>query len=143
MTAAEVIRNVPPANHFIAGAYTESSGAARIEVRSPAFGKVIGSVPDATQEDVDRAVAAARESFESGAWKGKDPSEKERILWRLAALMEEHKDDLAGLESMENGEDAARSLGAPTSTPASMRCATTRDGFAASTAKRFLWTDRS
>ena len=110
MTAAEVIKNVPPAKHFIAGAYSESSGKARIEVRSPAFGEVIGSVPDATQEDVDRAVAAARESFESGAWKGKDPSEKERILWRLAALMEEHKDELAALESMENGKTLREAL---------------------------------
>src|SRR6516225_52622 len=86
MTAAEAIRSVPPSRHFINGAFTESTGGTTIEVRSPAFGELIATVPDATAEDVNRAVAAARASFESKSWRGKDPSEKELILWRLAEL---------------------------------------------------------
>jgi acyl-CoA reductase-like NAD-dependent aldehyde dehydrogenase len=110
MTAAEAIRSVPPSRHFIDGAFTESTGGTEIEVRSPAFGELIATVPDATPEDVDRAVASARASFESKSWRGKDPSEKELILWRLAGLMEQHKDELAALESMENGKTLREAL---------------------------------
>jgi acyl-CoA reductase-like NAD-dependent aldehyde dehydrogenase len=110
MTAAEAIRSAPPSQHFINGAYTGSTGGTKIEVRSPAFGELIATVPDATAEDVDRAVAAARASFESKSWRSKDPSEKELILWRLAGLMEQHKDELAALESMENGKTLREAL---------------------------------
>ena len=110
MTAAEAIRSAPPSQHFIDGAYAQSAGGAKIEVRSPAFGELIATVPDATAEDVDRAVAAARASFESKSWRSKDPSEKELILWRLAGLMEQHKDELAALESMENGKTLREAL---------------------------------
>jgi aldehyde dehydrogenase (NAD+) len=110
MTAEEAIKSVPPSSHFINGAFTGSTGTTNIEVRSPAFGDLIATVPDATQEDVDRAVAAARASFESKSWRGKDSSEKERILWRFAELMDEHKHELAALESMENGKTLREAL---------------------------------
>jgi aldehyde dehydrogenase (NAD+) len=76
----------------------------QIEVRNPATGELIGAVPDATQAEVDRAVAAARSSFEKKSWRGLDPSRKEKILWDLAELIAKNKDELARLESMENGK---------------------------------------
>ncbi len=109
MTTAEAMHWLPPARHFIGGEYVDGAGA-RIEVRNPATGDLLASVPDATIDDVNRAVAAARASFEAGAWRGKDPSEKERILWRLAELMESHKDELAGIESLENGKTLREAL---------------------------------
>ncbi len=110
MTAAEVIAGISTGRLFIGGKPVDSTGEARIEVRNPATGDLLTTVPDATQDDVDRAVAAARASFESKAWRGKDPSEKERILWRLSDLMEQHKDELAALESAENGKTLREAL---------------------------------
>ena len=110
MTAADAIKSVPPCSHFINGTFTASTGSTTIEVRSPAFGDLIATVPDATQADVDRAVAAARASFEAKSWRGKDSSEKELILWRFAELMDQHKHELAALESMENGKTLREAL---------------------------------
>ena len=84
MTAVEAVQEVPGSRHFINGEYVESSGSARIEVRNPATGDLLATVPDASAADVDRAVAAARASLENRTWRGKDSSEKELILWRLA-----------------------------------------------------------
>jgi aldehyde dehydrogenase (NAD+) len=95
---------------FINGRAEDSVGEIKIPVVNPATGKTITTVPDATAEDVDRAVAAARASFENKTWRGKDPSEKERILWRFADILEAHKDELAGLESSENGKTLKEAL---------------------------------
>lgn len=84
----------------------------QIEVHNPATGELLATVPDATQGDVDRAVAAARESFEKKTWRGMDPSRKEKILWDLSALLVKHKDDLARLESNENGKTLREAMGA-------------------------------
>lgn len=109
MTTVEAMQWLPPARHFIGGEYVDGLGA-RIEVRNPATGELLASVPDATADDVNRAVAAARASFENCAWRGKDPSEKERILWRFADLMQRHKDELAAIESLENGKTLREAL---------------------------------
>jgi acyl-CoA reductase-like NAD-dependent aldehyde dehydrogenase len=110
MTAGEVIRQIPAGRHFINGKFVESSGSTGIEVRNPATGELLTTVPDATREDVDRAAGAARASFESQSWRGKDSSDKERILWRLADLMERDKHELAALESAENGKTVREAL---------------------------------
>lgn len=110
MTATEAIQYLPPPRHFINGNYAESTGSASVEVRNPATGELLISVPDATTEDVDRAVAAARRSFETKSWRGKNPSERERILLRVAELMEQHKEELAALESLENGKTFREAL---------------------------------
>jgi aldehyde dehydrogenase (NAD+) len=110
MTATEAIQHLPPPRHFIDGSYTESTGSTPVEVRNPATGDLLISVPDATPEDVNRAVAAARRSFEAQSWRGKDPSERERILHRVADLMDKHKEELAGIESLENGKTFREAL---------------------------------
>jgi hypothetical protein len=83
-----------------------------IEVRNPATGDLLATVPDATQADVDRAVAAARRSFEAKTWRGMDPSRKEKILWDLSELLVRNKIELARLESMENGKTLREAMGA-------------------------------
>src|SRR5882724_6071204 len=95
---------------YINGRAEDSAGTIHIPVVNPATGVTITTVPDATAEDVDRAVAAARASFESKTWRGKDSSEKERILWRFADLLEAHKEELAALESSENGKTLREAL---------------------------------
>lgn len=110
MTVADAIHFLPPGQHFINGRYTEGNGNRGVEVRSPASGDLLMTVPDATREDVDNAVGAARDSFEARVWRGKDPSEKERILLRVAELLERHKEELAALESLENGKTYREAL---------------------------------
>lgn len=110
MTASEARHYLPPGRHFIGGKYVESSSSNSIEVHNPATGELLASVPDATAEDVNRAVGAARESLEAQTWRGKNPSEKERILLRMAELMEKHKEELAATESLENGKTYREAL---------------------------------
>jgi aldehyde dehydrogenase (NAD+) len=110
MTVVEAVKQMPDGRHFINGKYQESAGAARIEVRNPATGELLTTVPDGTSQDVDRAVTAARRSFEEQTWRKKDPSEKERILWRFADTIDEHKEELAALESLENGKTLREAL---------------------------------
>jgi aldehyde dehydrogenase (NAD+) len=110
VTAAEAVRWLPPQRHFINGQYVDGTGSNAIEVRNPASGDLLVTVPDATVEDVNRAVAAARASFEGESWRGKDPSQKERILLRVADLMESHREELAAIESLENGKTFSEAL---------------------------------
>jgi aldehyde dehydrogenase (NAD+) len=109
-TAVEVIRSVPEGKLFIDGQPVDPASTARIEVTNPATGERLTSIPDAGAEDVNRAVASARTSFEDKRWRGRDPSEKERILWRWADTLEAHEAELAALESLENGKTLREAL---------------------------------
>ena len=70
----------------------------------PATGEVLAQVAEGDREDVERAVRAARRAFESGPWPAHDASERGRLLWKLADLVEAHGDELAELESLDNGK---------------------------------------
>jgi acyl-CoA reductase-like NAD-dependent aldehyde dehydrogenase len=95
---------------FINGRYEEARSPRTIDVVNPATGEPLGAVPDADPADVDRAVTAARASFDARSWRAKNPSEKERILWRFADLLDRHKEELAALESRENGKTLREAL---------------------------------
>ena len=77
------------------------------EVVNPATGAVIANVPSADKTDVDRAVAAARRAFDDGVWAKVSPSEKGRMMWRIADLIERDLEELAELESIDNGKPYA------------------------------------
>ncbi len=62
------------------------------------------SVVDANSADVDRAVAAARAAFEQGPWHDMLPADRQALLWKLSDLIEKHTDELAELESINNGK---------------------------------------
>jgi phenylacetaldehyde dehydrogenase len=89
---------------LIGGEWVESRSQSRLPVVDPATGKEIAQVVDANSGDVDRAVAAARAAFEKGPWADMLPAERERLLWRLSDLVEKHADELAELESLNNGK---------------------------------------
>src|SRR6201991_1871826 len=76
-------------------------------VYNPASGTVIVSVPEADRADVDLAVQAARRAFDDGRWSKVKPSERGRLLWKLADLIEAHLEELAQLESLDNGKPVA------------------------------------
>src|SRR5205085_9064860 len=94
------------------GRVEESSTGKTIDVINPATGDLLTTVPDAGSADVDRAVAAARATFEKKAWRGMDPSKKEKILWNLSEILLKNKEELAALESMENGKTLREAAGA-------------------------------
>jgi phenylacetaldehyde dehydrogenase len=73
-------------------------------VHDPSTGEVIAQCSSGGAPEVDRAVRAARRAFESGPWSRITPSDRGRLLWRLADLIEEHGEELAQLESLDNGK---------------------------------------
>ncbi len=83
-----------------------------MDVINPATGELITTVPDADPCDVDRAVAAARASFEKKTWRGMDPSKRERILWNIGDLLAKHRDELAAIVTSENGKTLREAAGA-------------------------------
>jgi acyl-CoA reductase-like NAD-dependent aldehyde dehydrogenase len=103
---------MPPSKLFINGCWEESASDRFVDVCNPATGEHITTVPDADSCDVDRAVAAARASFEKKTWRGMDPSKRERILWNLGDLLVKHRDELAALITSENGKTLRESAGA-------------------------------
>jgi betaine-aldehyde dehydrogenase len=88
---------------FIDGASVPSTSGRWIEVRSPATRELVGRVPEGTDADVDRAVAAARAAFKDGRWHRLPLGERVTILNRLADLIDRDADDLARLETLQTG----------------------------------------
>src|SRR6266481_491815 len=74
---------------------------------NPATGEVLAYVAEGDKEDIDRAVAAARAAFDYGPWSKITPSERGCLIWKLADLIEEHSEEFAQLESLDNGKPVA------------------------------------
>jgi len=89
---------------FIDGRYVDAASGARYDCLSPIDGRVLVQVADADTTDVDRAVAAARRSFDAGDWSRAAPSHRKQVLLRLADLVEQHADALALLETLDMGK---------------------------------------
>jgi phenylacetaldehyde dehydrogenase len=89
---------------FINNEWVESSHDATIGVEDPSSRKEVTRIVDASEQDVNRAVAAARAAFDDGRWSGLPPIQRERIMNRLADLIEAHTDELAELEAIDNGK---------------------------------------
>jgi acyl-CoA reductase-like NAD-dependent aldehyde dehydrogenase len=89
---------------IIGGEPQDSSSGERFQVLNPATGKVLAEVAKASKEDVDKAVKAAREAFESGPWPKTPPLRRAKLLMKLAQLMEAKLDELIKLESLNVGK---------------------------------------
>ena len=92
---------------FIGGQWTEAASGKTFETPNPATGETLAWVAEGDAEDIDRAVRAARAAFEDGPWGRLTPSERGRIIWRIGDLILEHADELAQLESLDNGKPFA------------------------------------
>ncbi len=75
-----------------------------LQVENPATGKTIDTVPDAGKEDVDLAVAAARQAFDDGRWSKKTPAERAAVLLRMADMIEARSEEIARIESEDTGK---------------------------------------
>lgn len=92
-------------NAFIAGEWlSEVSGGDAITVYDPARASVLTQVVTCGEKEVDRAVKAARKAFEEGPWPNLTPSDRAKMLWRLADLIDKHADELAMLETLDCGK---------------------------------------
>jgi betaine-aldehyde dehydrogenase len=89
---------------WIDGKWVDSKGGGRFPVENPATGKKIAEVVDASPEDVNLAVEAARKAFYDGRWSRLVPSERSKAIWRLADLLEKHAEEFAKLESENTGK---------------------------------------
>ncbi|MFT8655085.1 MAG: aldehyde dehydrogenase family protein [Acetobacter papayae] len=89
---------------YIGGQWCEAEGTERIAVIDPATGKAISSIAAGNGQDIDRAVNAARSTFKQGAWADMTPLERSKLLFRFAAVLEEHADELAEMEAVDAGK---------------------------------------
>lgn len=89
---------------FINNEWVASSHDATIPVEDPSSGKEVSRIVDASDKDVDRAVAAARAAFDDGRWSNLPPMQRDRIMNRLADLLETHLDEFAELEAIDVGK---------------------------------------
>jgi len=95
---------------YIDGEFVDSVGSARIEVVDPSEASVLETVADATAEDVDRAVGAARVAFD-GPWRRLSPQDRGRILYRIAEVLRGESAAFAELESRNSGKPIVEAEG--------------------------------
>lgn len=89
---------------LINGEWVDAASGERLDSKDPATGAVIGTIPKGAATDVDAAVKAARDSFESGVWRDMTPDDRSQILWKIGELMEANIDELAELETLDQGK---------------------------------------
>lgn len=92
---------------LIDGQWQPAQSGKSFEVCNPADGQVIASVAEGEAEDINAAVAAARRAFESGPWPALTASQRGQLLWKLADLLEQHTEEFAEIESLDNGKPRA------------------------------------
>ncbi len=95
---------------LIDGKWVESRSGRTFEDIDPSTGKVVAHVAEGAAEDIDLAVRAARKAFEEGPWPRMSARERGRLLFRLADLVEERKDELAALEVLDKGKPISEAL---------------------------------
>jgi phenylacetaldehyde dehydrogenase len=89
---------------FINNEWVGSTHGATLAVEDPSIGREVSRIVDASDADVDRAVAAARAAFDDGRWSNLPPNKRERIINKLADLIEAHAAEFAELEAIDNGK---------------------------------------
>jgi len=92
-----------PKKLFIGGRWVDAASGKTFETVDPATGEVLALVAEAGAEDVDRAVVAARKSFDRGTWRELPPAERAKVLWKVGDLLEERANEFAQLETLDNG----------------------------------------
>jgi acyl-CoA reductase-like NAD-dependent aldehyde dehydrogenase len=101
-TAPQV--QLKPGKLFIGGQWLDAAEGKTYPTVNPATGETLTLIAEAGPRDADAAVQAARKAFESGPWPEMSAADRSRILWRLGDLIEQHADELATLETLDNGK---------------------------------------
>jgi phenylacetaldehyde dehydrogenase len=97
-----------PRDLFVQGAFRPSHSGRRFTVVNPATGTPLAEVAEAGPDDVAEAVTAARDAFPS--WAAAAPAARAKVLWRLADLIEAHADELALIDTLDNGKPLGEAL---------------------------------
>ncbi len=105
---------------LIGGKWVDSVSGKTFPTINPATGETICQVAEGDKADIDKAVKAARKAFEEGPWSKMSGAERGRLINRLADLIEQHKDELAALETLDNGKPITDSLNADL--PLTIKC---------------------
>ncbi len=92
-----------PRQMFINGQWVDAASGKTFETPNPATGETLARVAEGDAEDVNRAVRAARAAFD-GPWGRLTPSQRGQVVWKIGDLILEHVDELAQLESLDNGK---------------------------------------
>ncbi|MEX0777146.1 MAG: aldehyde dehydrogenase family protein [Phycisphaeraceae bacterium] len=116
MTAPKAVSSLPsgirkfiakPKQMMINGQWLDAASGETFDVFDPATGNVIAKVAAGDKADIDKAVKAARQAFDEGPWRRLTASQRGRLVWKLGDLIEEHLEELAQLESLDNGKPLA------------------------------------
>jgi betaine-aldehyde dehydrogenase len=102
--ATELETGVKPGRLYIGGEWQDAASGRTFDTVNPATGEVLTQVAEGAAEDVDRAVKAARAAFEGGKWPAMSARERGKILYRMAELIDQRLDELARLETLDNGK---------------------------------------
>jgi aldehyde dehydrogenase (NAD+) len=103
---------IKPGKLFIDGKWVDSVSGKTFDTINPAMEEVITSIAEGDSADIDLAVTAARKAFEDGPWRKTDARDRGRILLEIANLIEKNKDELALLETLDNGKPVSETTNA-------------------------------
>src|SRR5687767_2885706 len=103
-TKVKMPRVKPTEPMFINGKWVNSVSGKSFATLNPATGQPICQVAEGDKADIDLAVKAARQAFESGPWSKMSAAERGRLMHKLADLIEKNAEELAALESLDNGK---------------------------------------
>ena len=103
---------VPSVKEFVAqtrpmlidGRWVQAKSGKSFPTYDPSTGEVMAQVAEGDSADIDLAVRAARDAFDKGPWKNIKPSDRGKLIWKLADLLEKHLEEFAQLESLDNGK---------------------------------------
>src|ERR1700677_3639222 len=101
-----------PRKMLINGKWVNSISGKTFPTYNPATGEVLAQVAEGDGQDIEEAVKAARKAFDQGPWCRMTPSERGRLIWKLADLLEAHTEEFGYLESLDNGKPLAVAKGA-------------------------------
>jgi phenylacetaldehyde dehydrogenase len=93
-----------PRKMLIDGKWVNAASGRTFPTYNPATGEVLAQIAEGDQQDIDAAVKAARKAFDSGPWPRMTASERGKLVWKLADLLEEHLEEFATLETLDNGK---------------------------------------
>jgi phenylacetaldehyde dehydrogenase len=93
-----------PRKMLIDGKWVNAASGKTFPTYNPATGEILAHVAEGDRADIDVAVQAARRAFDSGPWSRMTASERGRLIWKLADLLEEHVEEFATLETLDNGK---------------------------------------
>jgi len=93
-----------PRKMLINGQWVGSISGKTFPTYNPATGEILAQVAEGDREDIEQAVKSARKAFDQGPWRRLTASERGRLIWKLADLLESHTEEFAYLESLDNGK---------------------------------------